>query len=277
MKTEPTIIIVIRAAENDTTMPWEDEHPSEASASPHRERILQAALALLTAGGRDAVTTRAVAEAAGVQPPVLYRLFQDKRGLLDAVTGYGFALYLSDKRPPHPDEDPIQFLRDGWARHIHFGLAHPELYLLMYADPHPAATGRSPRHGQPGLRAHMHSIAVAGRLRIPENRAADLFHAAACGVVMTLLAAPPKDRDMALSQVACEAALASIASDLPVAPDSTAAAAATMLRARMVNAGAQHLPASHLFTEAETALLLEWLARLTDPPRTDPLRTDPQF
>ena len=33
-----------------------------------RERILAAALDLLNTGGRDALTTRAVAEAAGVQP-----------------------------------------------------------------------------------------------------------------------------------------------------------------------------------------------------------------
>lgn len=252
-------------------MPPEERIPGEASVSPHRERILQAALALLTKGGRDAVTTRAVAEAAGVQPPVLYRLFQDKQGLLDAVTDYGFALYLADKRQPHPTEDPIQFLRDGWARHIQFGLCHPELYLLMYANPHPAVTGCSGRHAHPGLRSHMHRIAVAGKLRIPENRAADLFHAAACGVVMTLLATPEEDRDMALSPLACEAALAAIATDLPVTSDATPAAAANLLRAQIAGEGAQHLPAAHPFTEAETLLLLEWLARLTHPPLKESL------
>ena len=242
-----------------------DADPSEASASPHRERILAAALALLTAGGRDAVTTRAVAEAAGVQPPVLYRLFQDKRGLLDAVTEYGFALYLSEKRQPHPAEDPTQFLRDGWARHIQFGLSHPELYLLMYADPHPIETGHSVPQAHPGLRAHMQSIAAAGRLRLPVSLAADFFHGAACGVVMTLLAASEKDRDMTLSQVACEAALASILTDQPITLDSTAAAAANMLRVQLLHADTQTLPALGLFTKAETSLMLEWLARLTDP------------
>ena len=83
---------------------------------------------------------------------------------------------------------------------------------------------------------------------------------------MTLLAASEKDRDMALSQLACEAALASIVSDVPVIPDSTGGAAANMLRAQLVNAGTQRLTGSGLFTKAETLLLLEWLARLTDPP-----------
>ena len=254
-----------RRADKDKTAPQKIVDPSHASLSPHRERILEAALSLLTAGGRDAVTTRAVAEAAGVQPPVLYRLFRDKRDLLDAVTEYGFGLYLSEKRQPNPVEDPIQFLRDGWARHIQFGLAHPELYLLMYADPQPTATGGSHPHGHPGLTAHMQNIAAQGRLRLPAGLAADLFHGAACGVVMTLLAKSVKKRNMALSQVACEAALSSILTDCPVAPDSTTAIAANMLRAQLLLADAQHLPTPRLFTEAETSLMLEWLGRLANP------------
>jgi AcrR family transcriptional regulator len=255
-----------KTAKKDTPTAQEDVTLSDASASPHRERILQAALALLAAGGRDAVTTRAVAVAAGVQPPVLYRLFQDKRGLLDAVADYGFALYLSAKRPPHPTEDPIQFLRDGWVRHVDFGLSHPELYLLMYADTHPSATGRSIQHAHPGLRTHMQSVAAGGRLRLPVNRAADLFHSAACGVVMTLLAKAQNDRDLFLSQVACEAALASILTGRPVTKNATVAAAATMLRAQLLDAGVEGSLAPNLFTGAEFVLLLEWLARLTDPP-----------
>lgn len=66
----------------------------------HRDRVLKVALALLTKRGRDAVTTRDVAEAAKVQPPVLYRLFGDKNGLLDAVAAYGFTAYLARKQPP---------------------------------------------------------------------------------------------------------------------------------------------------------------------------------
>ena len=255
-----------RRTENSATTPQVDADLSEAATSPHRARILQAALVLLTKGGRDALTTRAVAEAAGVQPPVLYRLFKDKRGLLDAVADYGFALYLADKRQPHPTEDLVQFLRDGWDRHILFGLTRPELYLLMYADPHLAAPGRSVQHAPPGLRAHMQSIAAAGRLRLSVHRAADVFHATACGVVMTLLAQSKKNRDMALSQVAREAALASILTDRPIVPEFTVAAAANTLRAQILFADAQPQPASNPFTEPEKALLLEWLARLTDLP-----------
>ncbi len=238
----------------------------EATASPHRQRIIEAALVLLTEGGRDAVTTRAVAEAAGVQPPVLYRIFQDKRGLLGAMAEYGFALYLSEKRQPHPAEDPIQFLRDGWARHVEFGLAHPELYLLMYADPHPHTPGgHSVPHAHPGLRIHMRRIADAGRLRLPVNLAADLFHAAASGVVITLLGASEQHRDMALARVACDAALATILTGVPAIPDAPAAAAANLLRERISDADGETVSAQRLFTKAEASLMLEWLSRLIKP------------
>ena len=51
------------------------------------ERMLRAAADLLQTGGIEAVSTRAVAAAAGVQPPTIYRQFGDKDGLLDALAG----------------------------------------------------------------------------------------------------------------------------------------------------------------------------------------------
>ena len=59
-------------------------------STPPAERIAPAAADLLQSGGIDAVSTRAVAAAAGVQPPTIYRQFGDKDGLLDAVAGLSF-------------------------------------------------------------------------------------------------------------------------------------------------------------------------------------------
>src|SRR3954468_23951911 len=100
-----------------------------------RTRIVTAAAALLADGGRDAVTTRAVASAAGVQAPTIYRLFGDKSGLLDAVAEHGFAAYLTEKGVPEATRDPIEDLKAGWDLHVGFGLANPALYALMYGDP----------------------------------------------------------------------------------------------------------------------------------------------
>ena len=250
------------------------EGVTAAASTNHRERILKAAMVLLAKGGRDALTTRAVAEAARVQPPILYRLFNDKAGLLNAVADYGFGVYMAKKRPPPATkgsvtkdpvtEDPVESLRAGWRLHIQFGLTHPELYLLMYADPHSGTESRAAEQAHRMLRDHMHRVAAAGRLRVSEERAAHLFHAAACGTVMTLLGMTGEQRDMSLSETACDAALAAMVTDQSILPAPTVAAAATTLRALVTGAEAAHPSESKVFTEAERALLVEWLDRLAE-------------
>ena len=79
-----------------------------------RSRILTVALKLLAARGPHALTTRAVAEAAGVQPPVLYRHFTDKEAMLDALAEHGFFTYIAEKRRRAPEPDPVDVLRSGW-------------------------------------------------------------------------------------------------------------------------------------------------------------------
>src|SRR5271166_5975676 len=48
-------------------------------------RILAAAEEIVAADGVDAVTTRAIAERAGVATPSLYRFFEDRDAILDAL------------------------------------------------------------------------------------------------------------------------------------------------------------------------------------------------
>ena len=110
-----------------------------AAADITRERIVTAAAGLLAAGGRDAVSTRAVSAAAGVQAPAIYRLFGDKQGLLDAVATHGFTAYLNSKTDVKPGDDPVEDLRAGWDLHISFALANPAVYSLMYGEPRPGA------------------------------------------------------------------------------------------------------------------------------------------
>src|SRR5580704_19002101 len=88
-----------------------------------RENLVEVAARLLREQGAAAVTTRAVAEAAGVQAPTIYRLFGDKDGLLDAVAEYVLAVYVADKAVAADSGDPVADLRAGWDVHIGFGLA----------------------------------------------------------------------------------------------------------------------------------------------------------
>src|SRR4051812_1309398 len=99
-----------------------------------RAAIIEAASRLLLEGGVGAVTTRAVSQAAGVQPPTIYRLFGDKDGLLDARAEHIMGAWVSTKAVD-AEQDPVKALQDGWRDPLAFGLANPGLYWLM-SDPH---------------------------------------------------------------------------------------------------------------------------------------------
>ena len=87
-----------------------------------RARILAAAADLLARGGRDALTTRAVSAAAGVQAPTIYRIFGDKRGLLDAVAAHGMEKYVAKKKARAPHADPLDDVRASWDMNVAFGV-----------------------------------------------------------------------------------------------------------------------------------------------------------
>src|SRR6187200_2264797 len=130
-----------------------------------RSDIVGAAAALLHEKGARAVTTRGVAEAAGVQAPTIYRLFGDKDGLVDAVAEHVMATYVAAKSEPI-DPDPVTDLRAAWRMHNDFGLANPELYaLLNRRGPNSPATVA----GIEVLRARIRRLATAGVLRVSEE------------------------------------------------------------------------------------------------------------
>ncbi|WP_216900562.1 TetR/AcrR family transcriptional regulator [Nocardia alni] len=237
-----------------------DADSAEASSSgvpagrePHRQRVIEAAADLLVHGGRDAVTTRAVAAAAGVQAPVIYRLFGDKVGLLEAVAEYGYAEFLATKQGHPRLEDPIEDLRVGWDLAVEFGLSNPALYMLMHSE--------TMRPDSPALQAGMHilmsriqRLAAAGSLRVDEPLAASVINATARGAVLTWLSQPPDRRDPALLVTMRETMVVAVTCHEPVVPEATASAAARALRAT--------LPDQQVLSVAEQALLGEWLDRL---------------
>ncbi len=225
-------------------------------ADETRTRIVAAAAALIEAGGTDAATTRAVAAAAGVQAPTIYRLFGDKRGLLDAVAEFEIARYIAEKAARAPHADPVQDLRDGWATHIAFGLAHPGLFALMSGGPSQGPPSAAVAAGLEVLRRRVRRVALAGRLRVSEQRAIDLLHAVGTGTVSTLLAQPAARRDAGLSQTAFEAVLAAITSAAVVQAQPGASGAAMALRASLAR--------TSVLTAGERHLLEELLDRIAD-------------
>jgi AcrR family transcriptional regulator len=230
-----------------------------------RGRLVQAAADLLTEGGREAVSTRAVSAAAGVQAPTLYRLFGDKEGLLDAVAAYGFEQYLQDKHTLGTTDDPVEDLRRGWDAHVDFGLSRPAFYVLMYGDVRPGRVSRAAQDSVELLRGMVARVAAAGHLRMSVERAARLVDAAARGLVMELISAPPQERDLELSAIVRENTLQAIVTPGRPEPGGSAEQGDLPSRAVALRAALDQHPPSSL-TEAEQNLLVEWLDRLADAP-----------
>ena len=231
-----------------------DDSESNGARDETRSRIVAAAADLVTQGGREALTTRAVAAAAGVQAPTIYRLFGDKNGLLDAVAEHGFAQYLKEKKSRRWGRDPLEDLRLGWDLHVSFGLENSAVYSIMYGDPRPGVKSSAAVAAERVLKEHIHRIAVVGLLRVSEEIAAELVHAAGCGTVFSLLAIPEEQRDFAVSEAACEAVIDAITTASKAVSKPGPAAAAIALRAV--------LPEAKALTRGERHLLEELLDRL---------------
>jgi AcrR family transcriptional regulator len=231
-------------------------------ATPTRERILAAAADLLATGGTEAVSTRAVAAAASVQAPTLYRLFGDKQGLLDAVTAHGFEQYLAQKKNLTPSNDPVEDLRRGWDSHVEFGLTHAPFYVLMYGVPRPEHRTAAAVEAHRILVGLLERTGAAGRLRLPPHTAANMVHAACTGVTLHLIATPQGDRDPDLSPRTREAILAAVTTDTGPADAAEASPASSALAL-----DASLAEQSHPLTTAESALLHEWLHRIATHPQ----------
>jgi len=213
-----------------------------------RIRILIAAARLVASGGGDAATTRAIAAAAGVQAPTIYRLFGDKNGLLAAVAEQ----VMADFVPRDSDRDPIIDLRLGWDDYVAFGLANPAVFTMITVG---AVGGMSSAAaaGLAVLRARVNRVARIGRLRVSEGQAADLIHAGGTGAVLALLAKPADARgDLAIQMR--EAVMAAIL-DGNSATTHTTATMATGLRARL-----EDMP---VLSPGERHLIKELLERLS--------------
>ena len=221
-----------------------------------RAAVLDAAAELVAKGGTGALTTRAVATKASIQPPTLYRIFGDKRGLLAALAQDRLARFVKEKEADAPHPDPVEDLRNGWDRYVAFGLENPDIFAIMNEIGSPLAQSPASLAGMAALRRRVAKIAQAGRLRIGEERAVALVHASAVGIVTTLLALPAEERDERLIALARDGALAAIVDEEATPERSDAILHAIALRA--------YLNGIQALSAAEKSLMREWLDRLAD-------------
>lgn len=231
-----------------------DARADDAGRDETRANLVQVAARLLHEQGPSALTTRGIAQAAGVQAPTIYRLFGDKDGLLDAVAEHVFATYVAEKALAQDSGDPLADLRTGWDAHVEFGLANAALFVLL-TDPDRRTRSPAAAAGVEILRARVHHVAATGRLRVSERRAVDLIHAAGTGAVLTLLSMPPHERDPGLADAMYDAVTQSILTNTPALARDDTTAAAVAFRTLV--------PKLPMLTDAERTLMSEWLERAT--------------
>ncbi|MFI7614584.1 hypothetical protein ACIBP6_25505 [Nonomuraea terrae] len=149
-------------------------------------------------------------------------------------------------------------LRRAWHQHIDFGLSKPAFYSLMYGEARSGQLSTAGREAIAMLRRLITRIGEAGLLRMSVDRATRMVHANAMGVVLSLLALPPAERDLELPAMALEHVLRTIITGDAPAPDGTVPGRAVALREALRRYGTSSL------SPAESVLLTEWLDRITN-------------
>lgn len=221
-----------------------------------RNALLRAAEEQLIAAPDGDIATRAVCEAVGVTQPVLYRLFGDKRGLLDALADAGLQRYAARKAELEVSDDPSADLRRGWDDHLAFAREHAALYRLMFA-PRPWASS-SARDGVTALLERtLTRCAAAGVLRVDVGVAATMLLAANVGLALDRMDTNGRDDSDdvadALRNAVLDAVLLGSSSEDQHDVD---AASRRQLRARLEAGG------SNALLPEESALMRVWLDRL---------------
>lgn len=223
-----------------------------------RSALLRAAEDQLVASPDGDVATRAVCEAAGVTQPVLYRIFGDKRGLLDALAETGLQRYTHRKAELEVSDDPAVDLRRGWDDHLAFAREHAALYRLMFA-PRPWANS-SARDGLTVLLERtLTRCAAAGMLRVDVAVAATMLLAANVGLALDRMSAPARYESDIAADALRDAVLSSVLAELARPGHDDDAAPRRQLRAQLDAGG----PSALLPEEA--ALMRVWIDRLDHP------------
>lgn len=224
-----------------------------------RAAMIEAALQQLAGSSDHDVATRAVCEAVGVTQPVLYRLFGDKRGLLDAVADHGYERYAALKAAQEQTGDPVADLLAGWDGHHAFAQRDPALYQLMFT-PRPWSHSTARQRVFDLLVAALVRCAAVGALRVEPRTAAELILSANVGITLHHIAAPALFDDPTVSHRMRDAVFSQVLTR-PTGQDEgdPLHSAALRLRAQLELTGTDALE------PAETALLLRWLARISEP------------
>lgn len=120
--------------------------------------LIEAASQLLEASGPEALTVRSIAAAAGVAPMGVYNRFSSKNGVVEELFCIGFTELATALTGIAALDDAREALVEAGRRYLALGLAHPQLYQLMFGH---AVAGFEPSLGAQEVAASAFDALVA--------------------------------------------------------------------------------------------------------------------
>lgn len=108
---------------------------SPQAVADTRQSLLDTAQELYERGGIDAMSFRAIADAAGCSHSKLYSYFESKADIIDALRLLAYEL-LHDRlsRAAATGNDPLASLLSLSEAYIELGLGRPQMYGLLYTN-----------------------------------------------------------------------------------------------------------------------------------------------
>ncbi|MFI7610886.1 TetR/AcrR family transcriptional regulator [Nonomuraea terrae] len=142
-----------------------------------REVVIRVATDLLAQlGDADALTMRAVAAAAGVTAPSVYRHFPDKEALLRVVIAERFAEFTEqlESAAVSAASDPVARLEAIARAYVRSGLEQPGHYRVLFSamNAGPAGLGLEPGAAHPGAASYKVLVDAVSACLSPARRGA---------------------------------------------------------------------------------------------------------
>lgn len=94
--------------------------------------IMDAAMRMFVEAGYEKTSIRNIAEKIEYSPATIYLYYKDKDELLYDVQAQGFAQLLEIFRQKANAKDPLKKLGQMAKAYVEFGMAHPDIYDLMF-------------------------------------------------------------------------------------------------------------------------------------------------
>jgi len=144
----------------------------ERERSELREKILDAARAIVLREGFGALTLRKLADAIEYAPGTIYLYFENRDAIARELSAEGFRSLLEVFAPTAGVTDPLARLEAIGRAYVRFGMENPETYRLIFMEDPQLTTAVFKAAGDdPGQRAYrallepIEQLRDAGRLR----------------------------------------------------------------------------------------------------------------